>query len=116
LFLIFGASQIDRQLFLIYQYITICVRAEFLTNVINIETFIKSEKVVDRLCNFSEDRKMLETKVGYRIYCRDAETAIPEIVRSLDEIGCKATRIETIKPSLKDVFFKLTGRTIKEVS
>lgn len=87
-----------------------------LENVINIETVIKSGKVANMLSNFSEGAKILETDVGYRIYCRDAEKAIPEIVRSLDEIGCKVTRIESIKPSLEDVFFKLTGRTIKEVS
>ena len=91
-------------------------KASGLENVINIETVIRSGKVANMLSNFSEGGKILETDVGYRIYCRNAEKAIPEIVRSLDEIGCKATRIETIKPSLEDVFFKLTGRTIKEVS
>ena len=91
-------------------------KASGLENVINIETVIRSGKVANMLSNFSESAKILETDVGYRIYCRDAEKAIPEIVRSLDEIGCKATRIETIKPSLEDVFFKLTGKTIKEVS
>ncbi|MDI3548038.1 MAG: linearmycin/streptolysin transport system ATP-binding protein [Halanaerobiales bacterium] len=91
-------------------------KASGLENVINIETVIKSRKVANMLSKFSEGAKILETDVGYRIYCRDAEKAIPEIVRSLDEIGCKATRIETIKPSLEDVFFKLTGKTIKEVS
>jgi len=91
-------------------------KASGLENVINIETVIKSGKVANMLSNFSEGAKISETDVGYRIYCRDAEKAVPEIVRSLDEIGCKATRIETIKPSLEDVFFKLTGKTIKEVS
>lgn len=87
-----------------------------LENVINIETVIKSEKVANMLSNFSEGAEILETDLGYRIYCRDAEKAIPQIVRSLDEIGCKTTRIETVKPSLEDVFFKLTGKTIKEES
>lgn len=88
-------------------------KASGLENVINIETVIKSGKVANMLSNFSEGAKILETDVGYRIYCRDAEKAIPEIVRSLDEIGCKATRIETIKPSLEDAFFKLTGKPLR---
>lgn len=54
--------------------------------------------------------------MGYRVYCEDVEKATPEIVRSLDAIGCKATRIETVRPSLEDVFFKLTERTVREVS
>jgi len=84
-----------------------------LDNVINIETMIKSKKIVDQLGNFSEDQKVLETDVGYRIYCKDVEKATPDIVRSLDAIGCKTTQIETIKPSLEDVFFKLTGKTVR---
>lgn len=87
-----------------------------LKNVINIETTIKSERVAGTLSDFSERRKVLETDVGYRVYCEDVEKATPEIVRSLDAIGCKATRIETVRPSLEDVFFKLTERTVREVS
>ncbi len=87
-----------------------------LKNVINIETTIKSEKVANVLSNFSEKQKVLETDVGYRVFCKDVEKATPKIVRSLDAIGCKATRIETEKPSLEDVFFKLTERVVREVS
>jgi len=87
-----------------------------LRNVINIETTIKSEKVANVLSNFSEKHKVLETDVGYRVYCKDVEEATPKIVRALDAIGCKATKIETEKPSLEDVFFKLTERMVREVS
>jgi len=90
--------------------------ASGLKDVINIETTIKSERVATKLGNFSEGQKVLETDVGYRVYCEDVEKAIPDIVRSLDAIGCKATRIETVRPSLEDVFFKLTERTVREVS
>jgi ABC-2 type transport system ATP-binding protein len=91
-------------------------KASGLKNVINIETTIKSEKVANVLGSFSEGQKVLETDVGYRIYCKDIEKATPRIVRSLDAIGCKATRIETEKPSLEDVFFKLTEKMVREVS
>lgn len=87
-----------------------------LKNVINIETAIKSEKVANVLSSFSEKQKVLETDVGYRVFCKDVEKATPKIVRALDAIGCKATRIETEKPSLEDVFFKLTERMVREVS
>ena len=87
-----------------------------LKNVINVETTIKSEKIVSVLSDFSEKRKVLETDVGYRVYCKDVGKVTPKIVRALDAIGCKATKIETVKPSLEDVFFKLTEKTIGEMS
>jgi ABC-2 type transport system ATP-binding protein len=87
-----------------------------LENVINIETTIKNERVANELGNYSENRKVLETDVGYRVYSRDPEEATPSIVRSLDAIGCKATKIETETPSLEDVFFKLTEKMVGEVS
>jgi ABC-2 type transport system ATP-binding protein len=86
-----------------------------LENVINIETTIKNEKVANELSNYSENRKVLETDVGYRVYSRDPEEATPNIVRALDAFGCKVTKIETEKPSLEDVFFRLTEKTVSEV-
>jgi len=91
-------------------------KASGLSNVINIETTIKSEKVANVLNNFSVKQKVLETDVGYRVYCKDVGKVTPKIVRSLDAIGCKATKIETEKPSLEDVFFKLTEKMVREVS
>jgi ABC-type multidrug transport system ATPase subunit len=86
-----------------------------LENVINIETPIKNEQVATVLSGFSERQKVLETDVGYRVFSKDVEATTPEIVRSLDAIGCKATRIEIVKPSLEDVFFKLTEKPVSEV-
>jgi len=86
-----------------------------LENVVNIETSIKNEKVANLLSKFSEKMKVLETETGYRVFTEDVEEATPKIVRSLDQIGCKAIRIETAKPSLEDVFFKLTERKVREV-
>jgi ABC-2 type transport system ATP-binding protein len=91
-------------------------KASGLNDVVNIETTIKSEKVAQVLSKFSDKKKALETDVGYRVYCEDVEKAIPKIVRSLDAIGCKASKIETVKPSLEDVFFKLTEKMVREVS
>ena len=90
-------------------------RKSGLENVVNIETSFKSNKVANLLSTFSEKMKIMETETGYRVFTEDVEKATPEIVRSLDEIGCKAIRIETEQPSLEDVFFKLTDRTVSEV-
>jgi ABC-2 type transport system ATP-binding protein len=86
-----------------------------LENVVNIETSIKNDRVADLLSKFSEKLRILETETGYRVFTEDVEEAIPKIVRSLDEVGCKVIRIETAKPSLEDVFFKLTERKVWDV-
>lgn len=86
-----------------------------LEDVINIETAIKSDRIANELGRFSKAQKILETDVGYRVYCEDAEGAAPQIVRSLDAIGCKITKIETVNPTLEDVFFRLTEKTVREV-
>lgn len=91
-------------------------KASSLKEVVNIETAIKSEEVARILSRFSEKKKVLETDVGYRVYCKDVAEVTPEIVRSLDAIGCKATKIETERPSLEDVFFRLTEKMVREVS
>jgi len=86
-----------------------------LEDVINIETAIKSDHIANELSRFSKAQKILETDVGYRVYCEDAEGAAPQIIRSLDAIGCKITKIETVNPTLEDVFFRLTEKTVREV-
>jgi len=91
-------------------------RMHGLVDVITVETAVKSDKVADVLRNFSDEKRLLETEAGYRIYCKHGDQVLPEAVRNLDQIGCKVTRIEVAKPSLEDVFFKLTEKTVTEVS
>lgn len=91
-------------------------RMHGLGDVITVETAVKSDKVADVLRNFSDEKRLLETETGYRIYCKHGDKVLPEAVRNLDQIGCKVTRIEVAKPSLEDVFFKLTEKTVAEVS
>lgn len=89
--------------------------ASGLENVINLETIIKNETVATVLHEFSEQQVVLETDVGYRVFSQNAAEATPEIVRALDAVGCKATKIEVVKPSLEDVFFQLTKKPVSEV-
>lgn len=84
-----------------------------LKNVVNIETVIKNDQIANTLEKFSEGKKLLETESGYRIYCETPEEAIPTIVRSLDKIGCKTRQIEATRPSLEDVFFRLTEKSLR---
>ena len=86
-----------------------------LENVVNIETSFKNEQVSSLLSKFSEKMNVLETETGYKVFTENVEKVTPRIVRSLDQIGCKVTKIETTQPSLEDVFFKLTERKVREV-
>mgnify|MGYP000082396543 CR=1 FL=1 len=86
-------------------------RKSGLRYVVNVETAIKSKRIRDAIEKFGEEG-LLETESGYRVYCDDAEKASPEIVKILDRIGCKVTRIGIEKPSLEDVFFKLTKKGV----
>ena len=84
-----------------------------LSNVVNVETSTKSREISKALTDFNEGKIPLETEAGYRIHSENAEEATPEIVRTLDKLGVKVTKIETEKPSLEDVFFKLTQKTLQ---
>jgi len=84
-------------------------RKSGLKHVLSVETPIKSEKVKAVLSKFGE-KGLLETDRGYRIYCENAENVSPEIVRALDKIGCKIMKVEIEKPTLEDVFFKMTKK------
>lgn len=84
-----------------------------LRNVVEIETPFKSKVAASMLRTFSDDAKLLETEKGYKIYCERHEGVTPKIVRSLDDIGCQAIRIEATLPSLEDVFFKVTKKSLR---
>lgn len=91
-------------------------KAHGLEDVITIEVAVKTEKIVNILRDFSANKRLLETETGYRIYSRDGDKMLAEIARSLDHVGYKVTRLEMTRPSLEDVFFKLTEKAVREVS
>ena len=59
---------------------------------------------------------MLETDEGYKIYTDETSEVIPEIVRSVESNGYKVLQIGSLTPSLEDVFFKLTGKKVRETT
>jgi ABC-type multidrug transport system ATPase subunit len=81
-----------------------------LQTAITVETLVKSERVIPLLQEFG--KSVMETDAGYRIHCKQAEEAIPDLVRKLDSAGVKVTRLEMTQPSLEDVFFSLTGKPV----
>lgn len=90
-------------------------RMHGLEDVITVETAVQSEKVANILRDFSDDKGVLETEAGYRIFSKNGDKVLAEVVRNLDRVGHKVMRIEVAKPSLEDVFFKLTQKMVREV-
>lgn len=78
-----------------------------LHHVVTVETEIQSRKILDILTRFSSKGDVQETESGYRVYCQDAETNIPQIMRSLESQGVSTMKIAVESPSLEDVFFTL---------
>jgi len=49
-----------------------------------------------------------------RLYIKDGDRAMPELLRLLDSKNLESQSITLSKPSLDDVFLKYTGRSLRE--
>ncbi len=84
-------------------------------SIINIVTSVKNDRVRDILSSFNQGDELLETEEGYKIYSDESAEVIPKIVRTIENGGYKVIQIGSTEPSLEDVFFKLTGKQVREV-
>ena len=85
-----------------------------LKNIININVSVKNERIKNILNGFNEGGQLLETNEGYKLYSGKNFEVIPEIVRRIESNGYKVLQIGSVEPSLEDVFFKLTGKRIRD--
>jgi ABC-2 type transport system ATP-binding protein len=89
-------------------------KASNLKNSITIETRYKDDKIKEILANFNEEKEVLETENGYKIFNDDIADIIPNIIRSIDKEDNKVTRLESTSSTLEDLFFKLTSQPVRE--
>jgi ABC-2 type transport system ATP-binding protein len=82
---------------------------------ITIETPASSSDCESVLKAFSDGQKVARLQAGYRIYARDGGRVLPEVVKALNQAGISVNRTEVAKPTLEDVFFKLTEHPMQEV-
>jgi ABC-type multidrug transport system ATPase subunit len=85
-----------------------------LSAVISVKLGLKNKEILATLGNLSKDGKVLEVEDGYRIYSDDPEGITPGIITSLSNIGYETNRVGIEKPSLEDVFFELTKKSVRE--
>ncbi len=91
-------------------------RQHAVEDVITVETAMKTDSVLILLKDYSINGKVAESENGYKIYSRNGDRALADVVRSLDQAGYKVMRIEMARPTLEDVFFRLTERNLQEAT
>ena len=83
-------------------------RESGLQSAILIDVYPKSNRVALALAALDDECAVAETPDGFKLLCSHAEDVVHQVVLALKKIGCTATRIETVMPSLEDVFFAAT--------
>ena len=59
-------------------------------------------------------RELHETSEGVQLYVERGEEALPAVMRLLDQAGTPIRTVSLARPTLDDVFLKLTGRSLRE--
>ena len=91
-------------------------RKHAVEDVITVETAAQTDNVLSILKGFSINGKVAESQAGYKIYSQNGDRVLADVVRNLDRAGHKVMRIEMARPTLEDVFFRLTERNLEEAT
>jgi ABC-2 type transport system ATP-binding protein len=59
-------------------------------------------------------RELQETDGGVQLYVERGEEVLPDILRLLDQTGASVRTVTLARPTLEDVFLRLTGRSLRE--
>ena len=59
-------------------------------------------------------RELQETESGLQLYVERGEEVLPEILRLLDQHHIAVRTVTLARPTLEDVFLRLTGRSLRE--
>jgi ABC-2 type transport system ATP-binding protein len=59
-------------------------------------------------------RELQETDAGLQLYVERGEEVLPEVLRLLDHNGATIRTVTLARPTLEDVFLRLTGRSLRE--
>lgn len=59
-------------------------------------------------------RELQETESGIQLYVERGEEVLPQVLRLLDQNGTTIRTVTLARPTLEDVFLRLTGRSLRE--
>ncbi len=59
-------------------------------------------------------REFQETDNGLQLYVERGEEVLPDVLRLLDQNGARIRTVTLARPTLEDVFLRLTGRSLRE--
>ena len=71
-------------------------------------------RVKEALHDQSFLRELQETESGMQLYVERGEEVLPEVLRLLDHNGATIRTVTLARPTLEDVFLRLTGRSLRE--
>jgi ABC-2 type transport system ATP-binding protein len=91
-------------------------RKHAVEDMITVEMAVKDDSVLSVLNGYSINGKVVESETGYKIYSNNGDRVMADMVRNLDQAGHKVMRIEMARPTLEDVFFRLTERHLQEAT
>ncbi len=89
-------------------------RKHAIEDVITVETATRTDSALAVLKAYGTDGKVAESAAGYKIYAQNGDRVLADVVRSLDQAGHRVMRIEMARPTLEDVFFRLTDKHLQE--
>jgi ABC-2 type transport system ATP-binding protein len=75
-----------------------------------------TDKALDVLKGQDFIRELTVEGEALRLYVDRGETAMPQIIRLLDGAGVSIATLSLHRPSLDDVFFRKTGRSLRETA
>jgi ABC-2 type transport system ATP-binding protein len=70
--------------------------------------------VMERLCAQPFMRELEQSDHGLQLYVDRGEEVLPEVLRLLDSNGTPVRTVTLARPTLDDVFLRLTGRSLRE--
>ncbi len=81
---------------------------------IEVETSIKNDKIRKIIDSFNSGSELIDTEKGYKFYSDDPAEVLPKIMREVEKNGYEVIHIGAATPSLEDVFYRLTGKQVRE--
>lgn len=73
-----------------------------------------SDRLVALLRSQSFVRELHEVESGVQLYVERGEETLPVVLRLLDQLGVPLQNVSLARPTLDDVFLRLTGRSLRE--